>query len=243
MTLLFLFMAGIITSAISAIIGMGGGVLLLSALTLFIPYQVLIPLHGIAQLVSNSSRTFFLRKHVKKDIFLPFVLGAPIGFGIAFFAVKSISNPNYYLLILAIFILYTVFKPKKLPAIKLRTQGWFALGIASGLQGALIGATGPLLAPFFIRDDLEKEEIIATKALQQLSIHLFKIPFFLSLSFNYLAYTNEIVILSLAAILGTLIGVNVLKKVDHEIFVKMFKFVLILAAFRLIFKAIEDFTN
>jgi uncharacterized membrane protein YfcA len=221
---------------ISGIIGMGGGVLLLSIMTFFIDYTLLIPLHGIVQLVSNSSRTIYLRKSIRWDFFIPFILGAPTGFIIAFFILKEISNTNYYYLLLSFFILYAVFKPKKFPEFRLKGYQWSILGLFSGIQGSLIGATGPLIAPFYLRSDLKKEEIVATKAAQQIATHFLKIPLFLSLDFDYFKHIDLITGMCIAAVLGTYLGVKLLGKVNESAFKILFKSFLLIAAFRLLYK-------
>ncbi len=234
--LYFLPLAGLLTSLISGVIGMGGGVLLLSLMSFFLPYQQLIPIHGMVQLISNSSRGFILRKYVRNDFLWPFVLGAPIGFYIAYTILSQIKNPAYLYLLLALFILYALFKPKTFPQMKLRSRGWFLLGIGSGIQGSLIGATGPLIAPFYLRDDLEKEEIVATKAAQQLVTHLLKIPLFLSLDFNYLDFATLLGFLALTTVIGTWLGVKLLSRIDTNIFKIIFKSVLFIGALRLFYK-------
>ena len=62
-----LIIAAFITSSISAVLGMGGGIILLGIMAILIPegYMV-IALHGIIQLVSNTTRTYVFRKHIKK---------------------------------------------------------------------------------------------------------------------------------------------------------------------------------
>lgn len=215
---------------------MGGGVLLVSMMTFILPYQVIIPIHGVVQFVSNSSRTFYLRKSVRKDFFLPFLLGAPFGLYVAYLILNNFTKPDFYYLLLALFILYVVFKPKKLPQLKLKTKGWVILGFFAAIQSSLMGAGGPLIAPFYVRDDLTKEEVIATKAAQQLIIHFSKIPLFLSLNFSYVEYAGIITAMSLAALLGTFSGIKILAHFEEKLFRKIFKAVLLLSAIRLIFK-------
>jgi uncharacterized membrane protein YfcA len=239
MELIILGFCAILTSVISAVIGMGGGVTLLSVLSVVLPYQLLIPIHGAVQLVSNISRTFYLRKNIKWNFAIPFIFGTPIGFLISYFILKRVTDPSTYFLILAFFILYTIFKPKRLPHFKLGPKGWFLLGIASGVQGSLIGATGPLIAMFYLRDDISKEEVIATKAFQQIIVHLLKIPLFLSLDFNYIAHWDYLVVLCTCALVGSFIGIKVLHKVNEKLFKILFKSVLFFAAIRLIYKFIE----
>lgn len=238
MTIIALGLCAILTSSISAVIGMGGGITLLSILSIVLPYNLLIPIHGAVQLVSNISRTFYLKDNIKWDFALPFLLGTPIGFVIAYFILKELTNPSTYFLILALFILYTIFKPKNIPQIKLKSIGWFILGITAGVQGSLLGATGPLIALFYIRDDLSKEEIIATKAFQQIIVHFLKIPLFLSLSFSYIKHADYLIVLCVSALIGTHFGIKLLSKVDEKFFKILFKSVLFIAALRLIYKFI-----
>ena len=239
MTIIILSLCAIFTSIISAIAGMGGGVLLLSMMTFFLPYHLIIPIHGIVQLTSNLSRAYYLRKNVRWDFFNYFLIGTPIGFSISYFILKNFKSPNFFYLILASFILYVVFKPKKLPELKLKGFQWTILGIISAVQSSLLGATGPLLAVFFVRDDLKKEEIISTKAMQQLVTHALKIPLFLSLDFSYSDYSILIISMSACALIGTLGGVKILSKFDEKLFKKIFKSVLFISAIRLIYKFLK----
>ena len=215
---------------------MGGGVLLLSFMSLVLPYHILIPVHGFVQFVSNSSRAWLLRKSLNFKIYLYFLLGIPFGSLLAYNILRNIHASNIYYLLLGSLILYVVVKPKKLPSVKLNHIGWFFLGIFASTLGPIIGATGPLLAVFYVRDDMQKEEIISTKAIQQLTIHLIKIPLFLSLSFPYLEHINLLLIMSAGVFTGTFFGVKILKKIDNELFRKIFKFVLFLTSMRLFYK-------
>ena len=80
MEFIILLLASFLTSSISAVLGMGGGIILLGIMTIIIPegYMV-IALHGIIQLVSNTTRTYVFRDHLKKDILTKFSFGALIG--------------------------------------------------------------------------------------------------------------------------------------------------------------------
>ena len=69
MELIILIFAAFITSSISAVLGMGGGIILLGIMAILIPegYMV-IALHGVIQLVSNTTRTYVFRNHLKKRL-------------------------------------------------------------------------------------------------------------------------------------------------------------------------------
>ena len=56
---------GFATSILSAVVGMAGGITLLSVMLLFYDPLVAIPLHGVVQLISNSSRAVIQRRHLR----------------------------------------------------------------------------------------------------------------------------------------------------------------------------------
>lgn len=74
---LILIYSAFITSSISAVLGMGGGIILLGIMAILIPegYMV-IALHGIIQLFSNTTRTFVFRNHLKTKLIKEFLFGA-----------------------------------------------------------------------------------------------------------------------------------------------------------------------
>jgi uncharacterized membrane protein YfcA len=236
MTLLLpLSLITILTSSISGIIGMGGGVLLLSLMTFFLPYNLIIPIHGVTQLVSNSSRAFFLKGHVNKLWSLYYVIGASIGVLVTVLLLKKIDLGDYPKILISLLIFYVIFKPKKLPELVIPDVLWIVVGFFSGILSLLVGATGPFLASFFVRSDLNKEGIVATKAFMQLFSHLLKIPAFMYLSFPYLDYMTLMIAMSICALIGTRIGVTGLKKIDQKLFTRIFKVVLFGSAVRILY--------
>ena len=93
MELIILIISAFITSAISAVIGMGGGIILLGIMAIIIPegYMV-IALHGIIQLFSNTTRTYLFREHLKKDILNEFSKGAIIGLILSGLLITGLIN-------------------------------------------------------------------------------------------------------------------------------------------------------
>ena len=81
---IFLIIAAFITSSISAVLGMGGGIILLGIMSLIIPEGYMaVALHGIVQLVSNLTRSFVFRHHIRKDIINQYLPGAMLGLSLA----------------------------------------------------------------------------------------------------------------------------------------------------------------
>lgn len=224
------------TSVVSAAIGMSGGVVLLSIMTLFFPISIVVPLHGTVQLFSNTMRIWYLRSHVRRDFIIPYLLGVPIGLFPAILLIQRVSFEKIPLFLVATLIFYVVFRPKSFPSLKINPR-WFAVhGAIAAFLGLFVGAVDPFLSPFFIRDDLSKEQVVATKAVMQFSVHLTKIPSFLYLGFPYENHGSLIIVLVMAAGLGTRYGVLVLKNLKPEIFNKLFKFFMFLTGLRLYYK-------
>ena len=61
------------TSALTAAAGIGGGLVLISVMASFLPPIVVIPIHGVVQLLSNSSRGLLLVRHVVWPLFALYV--------------------------------------------------------------------------------------------------------------------------------------------------------------------------
>lgn len=238
----FLALVSVTTSIISALVGMAGGTVLLAVLTVVLPWSVVIPVHGLVQLVSNFSRAFILRKHVHRRIFSYFLMGAPFGALLSVLLVQYVGVNELPFILMISLIMYTVFKPKKLPAIKLQFWQFSILGFVSAFLGLLIGATGPLLAVFFLRDDLNKEEIVATTSSIQILTHSLKIPAFLYLGFDYATYWPLIALMLIGAVVGTEIGVKVLSKMNTQMFTTVYKVALFFIAIHLLLKNVLHVT-
>ncbi|HCP46390.1 MAG TPA: hypothetical protein DIU15_10125, partial [Deltaproteobacteria bacterium] len=108
------------------------------------------------------------------------------------------------------------------------------LGAVTGFLTLFVGATGPFIAPFFLRDDFAKEEVIGTKAMCQAFAHVLKIPAFLALGFQYLDHIHLLVVLVAMVILGTLTGKRMLGHLDQRTFERLFVVLLAVLSVHLI---------
>jgi uncharacterized membrane protein YfcA len=234
LTIVILVVACFVTATISGILGMAGGVTLLGVMTALLPAPVVVPLHGIVQLASNWTRTWAFRKHVRWPIFFVFMLPAVLGVAIAA-NIWADLELRWFKAWIGTFILAFLVWRKYKPRLRHPPLWSYAvLGLAAGLLAIFVGATGPFLAPFFLRDDFENEEVIATKAVCQTWLHLLKIPAFLALSFDYSPYLAVLAALVAAVIGGTYFGKHLLSRISKERFVFWFQLVLAALAVYLI---------
>ena len=245
MELVILIIAALITSSISAVIGMGGGIILLGIMAILIPdgYMV-IALHGIIQMVSNGTRAFVFRQHLKKHLISEYLIGAIIGLSLSVFIVyglmqyHNVDSANqikfdYLKPIIGLYILWYLYLrgTKKEQNNKL----FIIVGFISGLISIFVGAVGPLIAPFFLREELTKENVIANKAACQIITHIGKIPIFMYFfHVNYIKEYSLIVPLIVAVYIGTNIGKKLLGSIPEKTFKMFFKVCLTIIATRLI---------
>ena len=96
-------------------------------------------------------------------------------------------------------------------------------------------ATGPLIAPFFLKGKLTKENIIANKAACQAISHFGKIPLFiLFFEFNYFSELEVLAPLTIAVFVGTNAGKQVLQFIPEKVFRLLFRGALTIIAIKLI---------
>lgn len=213
--------------------GLGGGTILIALLfaTGMAPALAL-PLHAGVQLAANGSRSLVYVPHIQWSALGLFLVAAiPGPFLIAPLVVDA--NPDWIRLIMAVFIVLAAW-PAWAQRLRMHGRGGLVVaGLITGVAGPLVGATGMLAAPFFLRDEWRKESVIATMAAAQLCGHALKIAAFSVNGFNVLARLDLLVPMVLAAIVGTIIGRRLLGLFSEARFRQLFRAILIVLALKL----------
>lgn len=228
MTLL-LTLTALATATLSAILGMGGGILLLAVMFCFMPFTEAIPLHAAVQLVSNGTRIFAFRQAVDWQTVRRFLLGVIPGVmigGTLLWSLGEVGRAEPYIkIVIGLYILTATFlpKPKSNPG-RDGKRGFTLIGLAAGTAGLTVGATGPLIGPLFARRNFVKERLIATKASCQMSTHVFKIVAFWMLgTIDFARFSPLLVAMTAAAVLGTFLGRRFHKHVSPATFVVLYR--------------------
>lgn len=239
LALALLLVTGLLASTLSGVLGMGGGVTLLGVMTAVLPAPALVPVHGVVQLVSNATRTLALLRHVAWRFFALYAPTLLLGF-VGATLLWSGDKLTYLRPGIGVFLLAFLASRRWAPVLR-NPPRWVypLLGLGVGFSSVWIGATGPLLAPFFLRDDLEPEQVIATKAACQSLGHLLKIPAFLLLGFDYGAHALLLGSLVVTVIVGTLVGRAILGRLDRRLFERLFEGLLLVLAVWLIVGALR----
>lgn len=227
------------TAIITSVTGMAGGLLMFAAMSVYIPVKPLIAIHGSVQIFNNAARSWYLRSHIGWKKCIPFILGAILGAFLTTVFIAKYLTEFLPLLILTLLVIYTLFKPSSLPPIKVPDKHFFWVGLVTGSIGIVVGVIDPILAVFFLRDDMTKEQIIANKSVMQAVTHLTKIPAFIYLGFSFLQHIELILILSLVGVIGTKVGIWMLHSIPTTLFFKLMKIALFIALIKMCFQLIQ----
>ncbi len=230
-----LIVSSMFTSAITAAFGLGGGVIMLALLVNFLPVAVVIPIHGVIQLGSNTSRAFLLRKDIIKPIIVYYFLGAILGAVIG--GQFVVALPEGMLLgILGIFILYIVWGPKP-KNLNFGNVGNVIGGVFITFATMFIGATGPLAMALLPRKELEALQVSATHGALMVIQHGLKIIIFGFLGFQFVQWALFLAFMVVGGFVGSLFGRAVLKRLPQNLFQHSITIILTILAIRMLYKA------
>ena len=188
LTAIIILAATLLTAFISGIFGMAGGLILMGVLTALLPVATAMIVHGTIQMVSNGWRAFLLRQHIDWRIFARYAAGS-IGAVVllALLAWRPDKTVIYLLLGLTPLMVWV---PKSMVDLNIQKRGQAEVaGFIVQALNTLAGVAGPLLDLFFVRTDMTRQTIVATKSATQILAHFVKIVFW---SLPFLASTGSI---------------------------------------------------
>jgi uncharacterized membrane protein YfcA len=222
---LFLFagilLAVLVTSFISGILGMAGGMILMGVLLALLPLPAAMMLHGITQMASNGWRAWLWRRNIDWRVFRGYAYGALLALAL-FATVHIVVSKALALIILGLTPFLGMVLPTKL-ALNVDYRG-HPLGcgvICSSLQ-LLAGVSGPLLDVFFVRSKMDRRGVVATKAMSQTLSHLIKLVYFgavVASADSAVSVTFALACVALALV-GTTLSRKVLEGMDDSSFRK-----------------------
>lgn len=223
-----LLVVSLLTSATTAAFGLGGGLVMLAVLGLYLPIAVLIPVHGLVQLGSNVGRVLVQWRKVAWWAVWPFLAGSVLGALIG--ARFVVALPEAMLQIaLGLFILVLTYLP--LPRVgRMGRTGFAGFGVFMTVLSMFFGATGPVNAGVFAQTFDDRETMVGTMAATTAIQHGLKGLAFFSLGVAFGPYVPLTLAMIATGFLGTMLGTRVLKRLDETWFRRILKAVLTLLA-------------
>jgi len=231
--------AALATSVLSAVAGLGGGVVLLVVLAQFHPTAVAIPIQGSMQLLANGSRAAFLRGDIAwsvvwRSAFLLFPASF-VGVAVATWIPEDAGR-----VVLAAFSLVFAWKPKilKWRGDRLPENTMIGVGALSGFLNSTIGVSGPVTSPMFRAVTASHIAFVASSAASQTFAHLAKISAFSVDGWRPQEFLDLIAVGIVGVLIGSRIGTRLVGRLPESTLGTVFRVTLTALAVRLLLTAV-----
>lgn len=201
-----LSLVNFLTSTMTAITGLGGGMILIGVMPLFLPAFAVVPVHGATQLASNASRAWFGRQHLQFDDVLPYLVGALLGagvFGAAVYFVRLDIIP----LLIGVYILLTQWS-KAFNRLLKSVENFYVVGFIQVGISLFVGSPGPLHMPLLLKKYPDTHVAVTTASLVMTIMHGLKIAVYVLTGFAFLDYWQVIIMMIVSAVIGSWVGVK-----------------------------------
>jgi uncharacterized protein len=218
---LLLVAVSFFTSALTAAFGIGGGVAMLGALAGAAPPSVVIAVHGVVQLGSNTGRAMLQRGHVLWPQALRFAAGSLVGAALG--ATLFTALPTRLLLgVIGVFILAMAWLPKpRIPG--LGHAGLVAGGAISTFLTMFVGATGPFVQALLLPLNPSRQQLVATHAMCMTIQHALKVLAFGLAGVAFFAWLPLVALMVASGFAGTVLGSRLLERMSEALFKTVLK--------------------
>jgi uncharacterized membrane protein YfcA len=169
--------AALVTSFISGILGMAGGMILMGVLLALLTVPQAMVLHGVTQYAANGWRAFLWRRSIDWRVLRGNTWGALVALA-AFTVVQLVVSKPVALVVLGVTPFIGMALPEKLVLDVQRRGHPFLCGLVCMALQLVAGVAGPILDVFFVRSQMDRRAVVATKASTQCVGHTIKIAYF-----------------------------------------------------------------
>ena len=219
------------TSALAAVMGMGGGILLIALMPGLVPAPAIIPLHAVTQFASNVSRTGFGWRHIDPGIIPAIVLGALMGAWLGA-EVYQILNMHWLPALIGLIILLITWIPlPRVPGggqLSLLLLGFYQTGL-----GMIAGATGPVGAAVLLRRNTDRDWLVVNTAVYMTLSHAARVMVFVVIGFSFAPWWELLSAMIVAGVCGSWVGTRLRGLVPQYNFQRLFRWMVTLLALRL----------
>ncbi len=166
-----------LTSMLSGIFGMAGGLVLLGILLFILPVGTAIAVQGAIQIIANGSRAWFSRAFIDWRVLAIMTMGL-VTAGILLFILRYVPDLATVCIVIGLLPILLWIPQSWLSLDASKPHHAFICGFMGGGINLAVGVAGPTIDMFFIRTPMDRRTIIATKAAAQVVNHAGKIAFY-----------------------------------------------------------------
>lgn len=214
-----LAVSAVVTSFVSGILGMAGGLILMGILLALMSVPAAMMLHGITQLASNGWRAFLGRSHVDWRVVRGYLWGS-LAMLALFAAFQFVVSKPVVLIVMGLTPFTALLLPESLHLNVERRGHSSGCGAICTILSLTAGVSGPILDVFFVRSRMTRHAVVATKATTQSLSHTLKIVYFggiLAVGGDLVEPWLGVMMVALAFV-GTTLSTRVLEKMNDTSF-------------------------
>ena len=212
--------ASVLAGAIASVSGFGIGSLLTPIFNLRDPMQIAVAVVSIPHFVATALRLWILRRDVDRRVLKTFGLMSAAG-GLTGALLQRYATSRSLTVVFAALLTFVGIAGLTGLSDRLRlgrTAGWIA-GVVSGALGGLVGNQGGIRSAALLGYELSPSAFVATATAAGLIVDLARLPVYLVAEYARLQERwTVIAIATVGAVIGTIAGGRVLKKLPAPAF-------------------------
>ena len=233
---IFLGIISMVSSTAAAVFGLGGGLILISFLPDFLPADAIVPVHGVTQLASNTSRAFFSYRSIVWRLLPLFFAGSLLG--AALFGILVINISTAYIPVFIGFYILLKLWSERMGKLLSSFDNLFILGFLQTGLGVLVGSTGHLAMPRLLKEISDRDGLVSTSGMFMSLSHGLKLLAYGIIGFKFSQYFTLLVCMVSGALIGSFGGTLLRRKISNRWFSQILKILLTVMALRMIYSAL-----
>lgn len=173
----YLALAGAAAFTLSTLTAGGGALMLLPVLSFMIGAHNVAPVMNLGNFIGRPVRLVLFWPHIRWEIVKYYLPASLVGAFLGAWLLVSLPVREIQIFI-GLFLISTIFQyrfGKKKRSFTMRLWHFIPLGVVIPFITSVTGALGPLLNPFLLNYEMNKEELIATKTFNSFAAGLVQI--------------------------------------------------------------------